>query len=290
MAGWDELRRRRYERLVEMGMLDRSWGIPERDGICPAWDDAPDKKRQDRKMAVYAAMIECMDRGIGKVLDKIRELGKEENTLILFLSDNGSCSEHIDNTPNKAPGGVDTYTTVDAPWANASNTPFRKYKVFNHEGRISTPLIAFWPRMISPGTIAHQLGNVVDFLPTFTDLAGGVYPSHYNGYDIHPADGKSLVPVFRGEEREGHEMLFWEMRGCRAVRKGRWKAVSLGPARKHTGHDIPAGHEGWELYDMEADRYERNDLSAHYPGIVEELDRLWKRWCEDCRKEKARTV
>ena len=286
MIGWDEIRRRRSERLLEMNFVNERWSVSERDGICPAWEDAPDKKRWDRKMAVYAAMIDCMDRGIGKVLDKIRQLQKEENTLVLFLSDNGGCGEHIDNSPDKEPGGVDTYTTVDAPWANASNTPFRKYKVFDHEGGISPPLVAYWPRIIRPGTMTHQIGHVIDFLPTFADLAGGVYLSHYNGHDIHPPDGRSLAPIFRGEKRESHETLFWEIRGCRAVRKGRWKAVSLGPERRHVGHDIPAGCDGWELYDMEADRCELDDLSGRHPAVVKELDGLWRSWIEDCRKEK----
>lgn len=286
MMGWDEVRRRRYERLLDMGLVDERWGISERDGICPAWEDARDKTRWDRKMAVYAAMVECMDRGIGRVLERIRALGKEENTLVLFLSDNGGCGEHIDNSPGKEPGGVDTYTTVDAPWANTSNAPFRKYKVFDHEGGIATPLLAYWPGVIKPSTITHQIGHVIDFLPTFAELAGADYPDHYNAGAIHPADGKSLAPILRGEDRDGHETLFWELRQCRAVRRGRWKAVSLGPERRHTGHDIPAGCDGWELYDMEADRCELNDLSGDHPKVVAELDRLWKKWLEECQREK----
>ena len=178
MIGWDELRKRRYRRLVGMGLIDEKWGISDRDDICPEWEGATDRERYDRKMAVYAAMVDRMDQGIGELLNKIRELGKEENTLVLCLSDNGGCGENLENSPEREPGSVDTYTTVDAPWANASNTPFRKYKVFDHEGGISTPLIAYWPNVIESGTITHQIGHVIDFLPTFAELGEADYPSH----------------------------------------------------------------------------------------------------------------
>lgn len=287
MIGWDELRKQRYRRLVDLRLVEDRWGVSERDDICPEWEGADNKERWDRKMAVYAAMIDRMDQGIGKVLDKIRDLGKEDNTLVLFLSDNGGSGQHIDNTPDRDPGGVDTYTTVDAPWANASNTPFRKYKVFDHEGGISTPLIACWPGVIEPGTITHQVGHVIDFLPTFAELGEADYPSHYNGHAILPTEGKSLAPVFRGEQREGHDSLFWELDECRAVRKGKWKAVSLGPEREHIGHAIPSGHEDWELYDIEADRCELKDVSGKNPELVEEMDGLWRAWFERCQKDKS---
>ena len=284
--GWDELRKQRHRRLVEMGLVEQRWSISERDDICPEWRGVDDKDRWDRKMAVYAAMIDRMDQGIGKLLDRIRALGKEENTLVLFLSDNGGCGQNIDNTPDKAPGGVDTYTTVHAPWANASNTPFRKYKVFDHEGGISTPLIACWPAVIAPGTITHQVGHVMDFLPTFVELAGASYPTHYNGHGILPVEGKSLAPIFRGGEREEHETLYWGLDECRAVRKGKWKAVSLGPERQHIGYQIQAGCEGWELYDMEADRCELDDIAGKHPDIVTELDHLWRTWFDRCRQDR----
>ena len=288
MTGWDALRKQRYQRLVNIGLIDEKWGLSARDTACPDWERMTNKEGWDRKMAVYAAMVDRMDWGIGKVLDKIRKLGKQDNTLVLFLSDNGGCGEHIDNTPDKEPGPVDTYTTVGAPWANASNTPFRKYKVFDHEGGISTPLIAYWPNVIEPESISHQIGHVMDFLPTFAELGGADYPSHYNGSDILPVEGKSLAPIFQGKERPGHNSLFWELNGCRAVRKNRWKAVSQGPERQHVGHHIPAGHEDWELYDMEADRCELNDLSSQKPEIVNELDRMWHQWFERCQTDRDR--
>ena len=289
LIGWDALRRRRYRRLLDLGIVQPQWGVSERDAICGSWQQAEDKPRWDRKMAVYAAMVERMDRGIGRVLAKLGELNVEENTLVLFLSDNGGCGEHIDNTPDREPGSVDTYTTVDAPWANASNTPFRKYKVFDHEGGIATPLIASWPRVIRPGTMTHQVGHVIDVLPTFAELADAAYPAQFRGRLIPPADGTSLTPIFRGERRAPHATLFWELDGCRAVRRGRWKAVSLGPARWHVGHRIAAGGDDWELYDMEADRCERHDRAGDHPAVVNELDRLWRAWFARCRRDKERS-
>jgi arylsulfatase A-like enzyme len=288
LVGWDEVRRRRYRRLLELGIVQPHWGISERDAICGSWEQAADKPRWDRKMAVYAAMVERMDRGIGRVLDKLRELNAEDNTLVLFLSDNGGCGEHIDNTPDRLPGTVDTYTTVDAPWANASNTPFRKYKVFDHEGGIATPLIACWPAVIEPGAISHEVGHVVDFLPTFAELAGAEYPESYRGNRIVPADGISLAPLLRGQPRSPHPHLCWELNGCRAIRRGRWKAVSMGPPRCYAGHRFPPGCDGWELYDMAADRCETNDMAAERPGLVRELDTLWRGWYERCRREQRR--
>ncbi|MGB9619920.1 MAG: sulfatase-like hydrolase/transferase [Armatimonadota bacterium] len=136
--GWDELRRRRFERQVEMGLVERRWGLSERDELAPKWEDVTDRDAWDLKMAVYAAMIDRMDQGIGRVLETIRKLGKEQDTVVIFLSDNGGCAEHIDQTPGVPPGPVNSYKTVDAPWANASNTPFRRFKAFDHEGGIAT--------------------------------------------------------------------------------------------------------------------------------------------------------
>ena len=286
--GWDELRRRRYQRLCELGLVEERWGMSERDEGCGTWEEAHDKQRWDRKMAVYAAMVDRMDQGIGRVLDKIRALGKEQDTLVLFLSDNGGCGEHIDNSPDRMPGTVDTYATVDAPWANASNTPFRKYKVFDHEGGIATPLIAHWPAAVEAGAINHEVGHVIDFLPTFAELAGADYPDHYRGSPIASADGISLAPLLRGESRSSHPYLCWELNGCRAVRRGRWKAVSMGPPRWYAGHRFPPGRDGWELYDMERDRCETNDLAAGHPHLVQELDALWRGWYEACRREQRR--
>jgi arylsulfatase len=287
MEGWDRFRERRYARLVELGLIDERWGVSERDTGCPSWSETNDKKRWDRRMAVYAAMIDRLDQGVGKVMEKIRALGKEENTLVIFLSDNGGCAGEIDNTPDKLPGGRDTYTTVGAPWANVSNTPFRKYKIFDHEGGISTPLIASWPAAIEArGAITHEIGHVMDFLPTFTELAGAEYPVSNDGCPVLPCEGRSLAPTFKGQERDGYDTLFWELRDCRAIRKGKWKLVTLGPERTLAQFHIKPDRLGWELYDIESDRCELNDLSSQFPDVVAELELEWNEWFRRCERQR----
>jgi arylsulfatase len=287
LCGWDELRERRYRGLLERGLIEERWGISARDDICPRWEDVSEKDRWDRKMAVYAAMIDRMDQGIGRVMDTIRHLGKEDDTLVLFLSDNGACAGQIDRTPDKMPGPLDTYTTVDAPWANASNTPFRKYKIFDHEGGISTPLIASWPAAIKKGgSICHEVGHIIDLMPTLADLAGVDYPVEFDGEAVIPAPGISLAPLFNNSAIEAREALFWELWDCRAVRKGKWKLVTVGGERIVAQFHINPEREGWELYDIEADRCELNDLSEQFPEVVRELEGLWLEWFESCRRDR----
>jgi len=272
-VGWDALRRRRYERQVELGVIDPRWPLSPRYPGVPSWDEVDGKDDWDLKMAVYAAMIDRMDQGIGRVMAKLQELGCADNTLVLFLSDNGPCAEAIHTTPDVPPGPLESYHTVDAPWANVSDTPFRKFKMFVHEGGIATPLIAWWPKTIErPGEITHEVGHVIDFMPTFCELAGVAYPREFNGQAVQPTEGRSLLPVFQGRPREGHEALFWEHRGQRAVRSGRWKLVGCS-ARP------------WELYDLEADRTEQNDLAGAMPEKVEELADLYEQWARRVRQE-----
>lgn len=282
MVGWDEVRRLRWDRLVELGIVDERWGISDRDEMVESWASVEDRDYWDIRMAVYAAMIHRMDQGIGRVLDRLREIGKGDDTLVIFLSDNGGCGEHIDNTPHLPPGTVDTYATVDASWANASNTPFRRFKAFDHEGGISTPLVLRWPRMIREGgALRAQVGHVIDFMPTFAELAGVEYPGERNGHPVAPMEGISLLPAIEGRPSEDRT-LFWECHDCRAARRGKWKIVSQGPARNHVNVPVNPGHEAWELYDMEADRCELNDLSVSHPDIVKELSPLWEEWLLRC--------
>ena len=233
-----------------------------------------DKDAWDLNMAVYAAMIDRMDWNIGRILTKIRKLGVEENTLVLFLSDNGGCAGKANYTPNIPPGPVESYRSVDPPWANASNTPFRKFKVWDHEGGISTPLIAYWPKVIKTGgQITHQIGHVIDIMATFVDIAGVEYPSSYDSREVLPFEGDSLLPILKGKRRNTPEAIFWQIRkdgGGRAVRKGKWKLVA-------TNHKEP-----WELYDMEADRTELNNLAKKYPDKVKELTKLYDGWVKRC--------
>ena len=268
MKGWDALRRERYQRQVDMGLISERWKLAPRDDRVPSWENVKDRELWDLKMAVYAAMVDRMDQNISRILDTIREQGEEENTLVLFLADNGGCAELVHLTPDVPPGrNAGSYRTVDPPWANAQNTSFRKYKRWDHEGGISTPLVAHWPGVIEPGTVTRQVGHVIDFMATCVEIGGAEYPSSYKDRSVLPLEGKSLLPVFRGEERDGHDALYWQFDDCRAVREGKWKLVE--------GGDRP-----WELYDMEADRTELHNLAEKHSDRVQSMARQWKAWAE----------
>lgn len=270
-AGWDAVRRARHRRLSELGLLAAS--LAPRDERVAPWESAAPKEWLARRMAVYAAMVEQMDRGIGKVLDALERRGLAKDTLVLFLSDNGGCAEEIGpegralhfprrtrdgrdvrlgNGTEILPGPEDTYASYGLEWAHASNTPFRLFKSFVHEGGIATPFIARWPGAIRPGTIRRQIGHVIDLLPTLLAAAGAASP---------PREGKDL---FHGDAAQPRT-LFWEHEGNRAVRRGDFKLVAV--------------HEGpWELYDLAKDRTELKDLAASRPGLVRELASLYDAW------------
>ena len=278
MIGWDKLRQQRYKRVVEMGLIDKRHAMSPRDDGNPAWADAKDKEEWDLKMAVYAAMIDRMDQNIGRVLAKIRELGEQDNTLVLFLADNGGCAEKIHKTPDVPPGPLASYRTVDAPWANASNTPFRKYKTWDQEGGISTPLVAYWPARIEKGgQLTRQVGHIIDVMPTCLDVAGAKRPTEFKGQKILPIEGKSLLPILEGKQREGHEAIYWAFGGSRALRAGKWKIVA------------GRGGKGWELYDMEADRTELHDLAAAQPDRVAKMAAMYATWQAKCRANSGST-
>ena len=273
--GWDELRRRRFARQAKMGLIDRSYRLSPRDDGVPKWEDVPEKDRDewDLKMAVYAAMIDRMDQNIGRVLEKVRQLGKADNTLVLFLADNGGCAERVHKTPDIPPGPLASYRTVDPPWANASNTPFRKYKSWDHEGGICTPLIAYWPaRIRQGGQVTAQAGHIIDILATCADVAGAEYPAEFNGQKVLPLEGRSLLPVLDGKQREPHEAIYWQYGGCRAVRCGNWKLVA-------------ARGKDWELYDLSADRTELNNLAPAEPQRVEKMAALHAAWQAKCKAD-----
>ena len=269
--GWDALRRERHERMIAMGIVDKRWPLTPRDPRAPAWDSVASQDDFDLRMAVYAAQIDRMDQNIGRVLAKVRELGQEENTLVLFLADNGGCAEEKIRYESPLPAGpADSYTSYGLPWANASNTPFRLYKHWVHEGGIATPLIAYWPSVMRrKGSITHQPGHLVDLMATCLDVAGTPYPKTYQGRAITPAEGKSLLPVFQGRRRAGHEALYWEHEGNRAVRQGKWKLVSRHP-------------DDWELYDLEADRTETRNLAASNAAKVKKLAAGYDAWAARC--------
>lgn len=258
----------------------------------------PDKEAWDLKMAVYAAMVDRMDQNIGRLMETVRSLGKEGNTLVLFLSDNGASDEDRTRTPGLPPGPVESYRSVDLPWANLSNTPFRQFKRWNHEGGIATPLVAFWPRGIArPGRATSEIGHLIDIMATCLEVAGADYPSEVNGMKIPPLEGRSLLPIFQGRTREGHEALFWNQRGLwRAVRQGKWKLVSPDhwiryqpwrpPGTDRTLPPTPGDPETlWQLFDMDADRTEQRDLASRYPERVKAMGRLYRAWKQRVAKD-----
>jgi arylsulfatase len=289
-GGWDALRAERHKRMIEMGLVDKRWPLTPRDKTVPAWQEANNKEWQARRMAVYAAMVDRMDQGIGRILNAVRDTGGENDTLIFYLQDNGGCAEEFTpteprtksaprttrdgrpvragNNPEIMPGPEDTFQSYGVPWANASNTPFRLYKHWVHEGGISTPLIAHWPAGIrKPGRFASRPGHLIDIMATCADVGGAKYPETFNNNRITPLEGKSLRPNFEGRERQPHAGIYWEHEGNRAVRAGNWKLVSRYPDK-------------WELYDLEADRTEMNDLSSANPGKAAELEQMYQAWAK----------
>jgi arylsulfatase A-like enzyme len=266
--GWDALREARYKRQVEMGLIDSRWALTPRDADAPAWSDVPekDKERWDLNMAVFAAQVDRMDQGVGKILAKLREVGAEENTLVMFLADNGGTAERIQRgDPALLPGSKESYLSYGMPWANLSNTPFRLYKHWEHEGGISSPLIVRWPAVIRTSGITREVGHLIDVMATCVDVSGSEYPKTHRGREVRPLEGKTLRPIFTEGKRAGHEYLFWEHEGNRAVRAGRWKLV--------------AEHKGpWELYDMESDRTELHNVASANTEIVSRLSAEHDKW------------
>ncbi len=296
-AGWDILREERLARLVRSGLLDAKWGLSDRDPSQRPFDDAEDKAWLCRCMEVYAAQIDRMDQGIGRILDALDETGMADNTLIIFLSDNGGCAEDIpeDVTPSQLvedlniaryktrdgrdvrigndrsimPGAEDTYQSYETAWANLSNTPFRLYKHWIHEGGISTPLIMHWPNGIAePGGLRHTPGQLTDIMATILQVTGAQYPSEYDGHAIPPCEGESMADSFTSADTT-RGSLFWEHEGNAAVRDGKWKLVRKYP------HD-------WELYDMDDDRTELNDIVAQHPDRKAKMLVQYETWANRC--------
>ena len=271
--GWDQLSEERHARQIEMGLIDPSWGKAKRPDDVQAWDSLSEEEqdRFDHVMAAYAACVYAMDRSIGTLVTGLKERGQFENTLILFMSDNGGCAES--GPKGKSDGDPTTAASnwfCGKSWAWMEDTPFRKFKHYNHEGGIATPLIAHWPKGISArGEWRRQPGHVIDIMATLVDVTGAQYPTEKNGISILPPEGQSLVPAFRGEEIE-RDMLFWEHEGNAAVRRGDWKLVRLG------------GKGGWELYNLKADRTEQHDLAAKRPRLTGELREAWLAWAQRC--------
>ena len=296
-AGWDAIREGRYERQLKMGLIKPEWKLSprafnpqlaDRDSKVTPWTEAENKPWQAARMATYAAMVEILDRGIGNIMAQLKKSGADKNTVVIFLSDNGACQENVQpswydipsqtrdgrairvgNDARYMPGGDETvYQSYGPMWANASNTPFRRFKHFTEEGGISAPFIVRWPDgHLQGGRIEkNAVGDVIDLMPTIVEMASASYPSSLKGKPIQPLEGVSLLPALKGSAvNRGY--LFWEHEGNRAARKGDWKIVG------------PAG-ESWKLFDLASDRTELNDLSARFPEVKTDLIAAYDAWAK----------
>ncbi len=306
-TGYTPVREARFARMREMGLLDDRWELSPQ---AQRWEDVENKPWESRCMEVYAAMITEMDHGIGQIVDALKETGLYENTVVMYLQDNGACAEEVGRQKNgktvhpdkpefepvakeeiineraffdsrtrdgfalrkgvgTMPGPRDTFVAYGRGWANASNTPYREYKHWVHEGGISTPLIVHAPSKVAEsmrGKFYREPGQLPDLMATCVDLAGAKYPEKHNGNDIVPAEGTSLVPGFSGVSLKRTKPLVWEHEGNRAIRDGNWKLVAKGPQGT------------WELYDLEADRSEMHDLADKHPERVESMAKAWNDW------------
>ncbi|MXY45571.1 MAG: arylsulfatase [Chloroflexi bacterium] len=291
--GWDTLRTNRHEELKASGILSDKWQISPRNASATAWEDEGEKDWEDLKMATYAAMIDRMDQGIGRIMDKVREMGAEDNTLVMFLSDNGGCAEFLaedsnrpepsqyaspnpDGTPvqmgnilGQRPGPGDTFMSYSLPWANASNSPFRLFKRWTHEGGISTPFIVSWPERVKQAGVVHEPTHISDIPATCIDAGGATYPTELNGYDITPIEGVSFMDAIDNGEWKRDLPIYWEHEGSRALRIDNWKLVA------------EVGGE-WELYDMDEDRTELNNLVESNAPKAAEMIALYESWAERC--------
>ena len=280
LAGWDSLRQQRFSKMQELGVLPVNSKLSPPEGnlnkfrgpLVPGytnyyqWESLSDGQKDalDLEMAVFAAIIDRMDRNIGRVLNALEKSGELENTLIMFLVDNGSCPFYTNKVKDVPPGPAHSYWSLRATWANLGNTPYRQYKQCGHEGGSHTPFIAYWPGVITENTITHQPGHVVDMAPTFLDILDMEYPDSVNGYATLPLHGSSLLPVFQGKKRQKPAYFISGLDKFRMFRSGDYKIVRL------NGGD-------WELYNIEDDPTELNDLAKDFPEKVDELSGYYNR-------------
>lgn len=289
--GWDVLRGERHERLLASGLISDRWALSPRDADAWPFEASLDPDWEAQRMAVYAAQVEHLDAGLGKVLSGLEADGTLEDTVVLVLSDNGGCSEllredvvpdgtwpssvplrtiegkevAVGNRLGLAPGGAETFSSYDVCWANLSNAPFRRFKRFVHEGGISTPFVVHWPKGIPAAGMVHTPAHITDVVPTLVDLAGATYPAERDGVPLPELAGVSLVPTFSDPLWRRPGPICFEHEGHRAIRSGDWKLVS-----------VRSGE--WELYNMERDRTELHDLAATEPARVLELSTTWFEW------------
>lgn len=286
--GWDVMREKRYARMVELGLISPEQTPVSRNESGRLWENETDKEFQAANMEVHAAMIDCVDQGVGRIIQKLKETGEYDNTIIIFSSDNGASSENYgigefdrhDRTrdgqmvthDSRTPGDQLSYNYLGTGWAGAINTPFRYWKAESFHGGIAAPTIVHWPAGMKSGkgSIVNEPCHFIDIMPTCIALAGAEYPSTYNGHSIKPlaAEGRSLLPLISGEgEWNGERTLFWEHENGRAVRVGNWKMTSL-------------RNGGWQLFDLSTDYSETNNVAAEHPDKVREMKTLWNNWAK----------
>lgn len=267
-AGYEKVRKARFEKQRKLGIIDKRYKLSE--PIYEAWESlSPERQTEEaKKMEVYAAMIDRMDQNIGRVIDKLKEQGKYENTIIIFMSDNGASAEVVNVPTSYGPiGTVSNWKSLGENWANVANTPFRYYKNISYQGGICAPMIVTWPKGgVKAGTKSDFVGHMIDIMPTFMDIAGTDYPDKYKGRTILPCEGTSLLPAMLGKNVEREKPVYWEWQYGRAVRDGKWKLVKQ-------GLDSP-----WSLFDMEKDPTETIDLASKYPEIVKRMDQMFNDW------------
>ncbi|MFZ4583491.1 MAG: arylsulfatase, partial [Paludibacter sp.] len=269
--GYETVREERYNRMIQMGLLKPDWKISSRDSSVPPWKSLCDEEKTywSKVMEVYAATVDRMDQGIGKVIAELERTNQLDNTLIMFLSDNGGCAEEpgksLDYTKNLAEmGNAKSFISYGSKWANTSNVPFKKFKHFEHEGGISTPFLARYPAIIKAGTLTTQAAHITDIMSTCLDVSNTQYPTSTNS-KLRPLDGVSLLPAFKGENTVLNDTIFFEHLGFRALRLGEYKIVSVYPENV------------WSLYNIASDRTETTNLSKAMPAKVTELDSIYQK-------------
>lgn len=265
--GYETIRSKRYARQLELGLIDSTYRLSE--ATYPDWDTLSEDHRTEeiRKMEVYAAMIDRLDQNIGRLIEKLVETGRVDNILVMLVSDNGASAELVNIEDDYGEiGSMTRWSSLGPGWANVSNTPFRYYKNYSYEGGINTPLIACWPGEIEPGSVSRFPGHFIDIMATLVDITGADYPRNFNGMDITPMQGRSLLPVLRGKEPERKDPLFWEWKNGQAVREGEWKLVRHGLDLK------------WDLYHISEDPTETINLAGEFPDRVKEMEVLFAGW------------
>ncbi|HUW94087.1 MAG TPA: arylsulfatase [Bacteroidales bacterium] len=311
--GWDSLRALRFNKLKKLGIIDDNCKLTARGVAVPAWENEPMKEWQARRMEVYAAMIDVMDQGIGRIISALEQKGELENTVIFYMQDNGGCAEPQGTNKPTVPliadqkilkpfpydqvltvrrpeytrdgryvrsgrgvmaGDADTWVAYGEEWANVSNTPFREYKQWVHEGGIASPLIVFWPAGISrTGVLNREVSHLIDIMPTCLEIARAPYPEKYNNNKILPFEGRSLIPALKNRHIN-REFLFWEHSANRAIRNGKWKLV----AKVKKQMEFSSSDENaWELYNLNTDPSETNNLANKYPKRVKKMAERWEK-------------